>query len=102
MDIIVDEHRKSIAFDSFTRVSDIHIYARNAGNKELATYTKNKIPGNQTPIRFVFDPKDFPVIDDPKIFTEHSIPSHVTLYYLKIELTYTIFNPENFAPVSYS
>ena len=98
MDIIVDKHQKSITFDYMTHVSDIHVYARNAGNKELAiNIPKNEIPGNPIQIRFIFNPKDFPVVDAvdfPDIYEEYGISSHMTLYYLKIELTYTDFSSD--------
>ena len=57
MDIIVDGHQKSITFDSLTHVSDIHVYARNAGNKELAiNVPKNKNLRDKKPVLFIFDP----------------------------------------------
>ena len=63
MDIITDESQKSITLDPLTHVSDIHVYAGNAGNKELAiNYSENKDSGNQIPIRFIFDPNDFPAV----------------------------------------
>ena len=51
MDIIADEHQKSIMFDPLEDVSDIHVYARNAGNKELAI--NNPPNPKSTIIRFI-------------------------------------------------